>query len=224
MINMVSATRLTKEDFWGKSALGLSLLRLQFDERLKPFITYENKQGLSSVYNAGLMKAQSNDLMVFIHDDVWLDDHYFADRIIDGLETYDVLGVAGNKRRQPNQSTWITVDESFTFDADEYLAGSIGIGKNPCGVIKRFGSSPETCELMDGVLLATKRDLLIKNSCYFDPRFDFHFYDLDFCRTARSKNLNLGTWPISLTHQGEGVFGTPSWIEMYQRYIEKWGE
>jgi len=30
----------------------------------------------------------------------------------------------------------------------------------------------------------------------FDPRFQFHFYDLDFCRQAEQRGLKMGTWAL----------------------------
>jgi GT2 family glycosyltransferase len=65
---------------------------------------------------------------------------------------------------------------------------------------------------------------LQEHNVRFDPRFDFHFYDLDFCRTARQKGLRLGTWPICVTHQGKGAFGTPEWRRNHQAYLTKWGD
>jgi len=56
----------------------------------------------------------------------------------------------------------------------------------------------------------------------FDPRFDFHFYDMDFCRTARKAGLRLGTWPICLTHQSGGNFASDAWKEKCRLYREKW--
>ena len=56
----------------------------------------------------------------------------------------------------------------------------------------------------------------------FDERFDFHFYDLDFCRTARQAGLSIGTWPIAMTHQSKGAFGSDGWIDGLARYRAKW--
>jgi GT2 family glycosyltransferase len=64
---------------------------------------------------------------------------------------------------------------------------------------------------------------LARTGLRFDPRFDFHFYDLDFCRTARSLGLRLGTWPIAITHQGVGNYGD-KWRHLYSEYIAKWGD
>ena len=70
--------------------------------------------------------------------------------------------------------------------------------------------------------IAVRREFAQNGSVFFDERFDFHFYDLDFCRTARRAGLSIGTWPISLTHQSDGAFGSPSWRAGYERYLNKW--
>jgi hypothetical protein len=46
---------------------------------------------------------------------------------------------------------------------------------------------------------------------------------MDFCRTARRRNLTLGTWPICLTHQSEGKFGGERWQKSFRVYLDKWG-
>jgi GT2 family glycosyltransferase len=81
---------------------------------------------------------------------------------------------------------------------------------------------PASCELLDGVFMAVRRSTLIGKDVFFDPRFDFDFYDMDFCRTAREKGLRLGTWAVSLTHQSSGKFGTKRWTENYRKYLDKW--
>ena len=104
------------------------------------------------------------------------------------------------------------------------LSGAVAHGKMPFGGIQVYGAAPAECELLDGVLLAARKSVLAGRGVSFDPRFDFHFYDLDFCRTARGRGLRLGTWPICLTHQSGGAFGTESWKQGYQKYLEKWGD
>ncbi|NTV99117.1 MAG: hypothetical protein HGA70_08135, partial [Chlorobiaceae bacterium] len=96
--------------------------------------------------------------------------------------------------------------------------------KHPFGLVSNYGAVPAECELLDGVLLAAKKSVLTASGCLFDEGFDFHFYDMDFCRTARAKSLKLGTWPVSLTHQSGGNFGTEKWLESYRNYLDKWGE
>ena len=226
MIEIVSATRLPEEAFWKQSALGQSLRRLKRDARLVPRVSFANARGLPEVYNARISAAADEDLLVFVHDDVWIDDHFLADRVIDGLQAYDVIGVAGNRRRQPGQPAWIFLLEGMArvMDDPANLSGAIANGKMPFGTISFFGPTPSECELLDGVFLAARKSTLQRAGLRFDPRFAFHFYDMDFCRSARQKGLRLGTWPICLTHQSTGGYSGETWNEMYRQYLEKWND
>jgi hypothetical protein len=224
MIEIVSATRLSASEFAANSALGLSLNRLAFDGRLKACLAFANRTGLPAIYNSRIVAPGGPDILVFVHDDVWIDDHFFADRLIDGLRNFDLIGVAGNRRRVPGQPGWPFVDSNFTWVQQANLSGAVAHGAQPCGAVSSFGAAPAACELLDGVLLAARKSLLVARRVLFDPRFDFHFYDLDFCRTARQAGLRVGTWPISITHQSGGAFGGDRWSEMYKAYLAKWGD
>jgi len=225
MIEIVSATRMSESDFWNNSPLGFSLKRLKKDTRLTPCIAYENHRSLPEIFNARISAQAGHEILVFIHDDVWIDDYFLADRVIEGLKTYDVIGVAGNRRRVHNQPAWAfktLIDGKFTWDDKVNLSGGIAHGTNPFGTISFFGSVPAECELLDGVFLAAKRSILADSGTLFDPSFDFHFYDMDFCRSARRNELRLGTWPICLTHQSGGAFNSPGWRDKFLLYREKW--
>jgi len=224
MIEIISATRLPETEFWKKSALGLSLRRLKDDARLVARPAFANTRGLPEIYNARIDAPDAQDLLVFVHDDVWIDDYLLAERVIEGLKAYDVIGVAGNRRRLPGQPAWAFVDAKFTWDDKIHLSGAVAHGRKPFGAVSFFGPSPADCELLDGVLLAARRSKLNAAGVRFDPRFEFHFYDMDFCRSARQKGLRLGTWPICITHQSGGAFGAETWREKYRGYLEKWND
>ena len=194
------------------------------DARMELSVAPENKKGLPEIFNAHIETGDS-DAIVFVHDDVWIEDYYLYDRVMEGLKAFDVIGVAGNRRRVKNQPTWSHVDDSFTKDNPENLSGRVSHGNFPMGSVMVFGPAPAECELLDGVFLAARRRALRESKALFDPQFDFHFYDMDFCRTAKSKGLRLGTWPICLTHQSVGVaFGGPSWVERRTLYRRKWSD
>ncbi len=221
-IEIISATRLSEQDFWKRSALGLSLKRLKHDHRLVPKIKFENRRSLPEIYNARITAEDSANLLVFIHDDVWLDDCFLADRVREGLSTYDVIGVAGNRRRVQGQPAWIFTDDQFTRDSRDKLSGAVAHGYSTGGEIVFYGPAPSDCELLDGLFLAVRKSVLMESGVRFDPQFDFHFYDMDFCRSARKGGLRLGTWPIALTHQSNGTYGSDKWKAMYQAYLNKW--
>lgn len=226
MIEIISATRMTEDEFWSRSALGISLRRLNKDKRLVPRIAFANRRGLPDVFNERISATEGQDLLVFVHDDVWIDDFFLVDRVIEGLQAFDVVGIAGNLRRVPRQPAWAFVGRNaaggFVWDERRFLSGAVAHGVTPFGAVSFFGSAPAACELLDGVFLAARRSKLLETGALFDPAFAFHFYDLDFCRTTRAAALRLGTWPIAVTHQSGGAFGSVDWTLQYHAYLEKW--
>ncbi len=222
---VVSATRMSEREFWESSALGLSLRRLQdLDGRLSCTIAFSNTRDLPSIYNQAIEERCADSVLVFVHDDVWLEQDDFVDSVLAGLHQYDVIGVAGNQRILPGQPSWAFIDEKFTWDDRRFLSGRVGHGKDAGGAETYYGEVPAACELLDGVFLAATNRVLRDSGVRFDPQFDFHFYDLDFCRAARGKGLTLGTWLIGITHQSGGAFGSEAWRTKYSLYLEKYDE
>lgn len=222
-MQIVSATRYSEQDFWQKSALGISLVRhLKQYPDMSVNVAFNNTLGLSEVFNLAIEHAGEGTILVFVHDDVWIDEPNFAYAVATGLEHFDVIGVAGNKRRLPNQPGWLFIDTALTWDDDEYLSGTVSHGPYAFGKDKFYGEAPAACELLDGIFIATKKSTMNVAQIRFDPQFDFHLYDIDFCRSARQAGLSLGTWPIKLTHQSKGAFGSPHWAQKCQQYFNKW--
>ena len=222
-IVIVSATRYSEQEFWEKSALGLSLHRhMKQDSGIAVNVAFNNTLGLSTVFNRAIELADERAILVFVHDDVWIDEANFNDTLVAGLTHFDVIGVAGNKRRLPNQPAWLFTDTAMNWDEPEYLSGTVSHGQHAFGEGKYYGELPAECELLDGVFLAAKKSVLDSAQVRFDPQFDFHLYDIDFCRSARAAGLRLGTWAVKLTHQSEGAFGSPHWAQKCQLYFNKW--
>ncbi len=223
-VRVVSATRMDEAAFWKSSALGQSLAIRRNDARIVADVAFQNRAGLPAVYNAALDRAGADEALLFVHDDVWLDDPQWVEKVIAGLRRYDVVGLAGNRRRVRRQPAWLYLDvqqDRFLLDAPN-LSGAVAHGKHARGQMSYFGAAPAACELLDGLFIAARADLLKRWRVRFDERFDFHFYDLDFCRTARASGLSLGTWPILVTHQSTGSFVSDAWRAGLARYLDKW--
>lgn len=191
-----------------------------FELRLFP----SNTQGLPLLYNTAIRESASDPaILVFIHDDVHLLDFYWPTRIFNGLEKFDIIGLAGNRRRANRQPAWRFLDDRLSRDDRENLSGVIAHGKNwPADYISAYGLPGHEVKLLDGVMLAVRSETLLAKNLFFDEAFDFHFYDLDFCRAAEQRGLRMGTWGISVMHESDGAFGTPEWREGYTRYLSKW--
>jgi hypothetical protein len=224
-VELISATRKSQEEFQSSTALGLSLRRLAGDENLIARIAAANTRGLGTVYNEMLAGVADDSIVAFVHDDVWIDDYFLSERVAEGVQAFDVIGVAGSRGRMPRQPGWCVASEAQSApEVEKNMSGRLAHGRQPFGVVSKYGPVPASCELLDGVLLAAKKSVLTRSAVAFDPRFRFHFYDLDFCRTARKNGLTLGTWPICLTHESVGAFDSAAWGAAYQTYLQKWGD
>lgn len=222
---IVSATRLAPNPFMETSPLGRSLRRISFDRRLEIRPAFNNREGLSSLYNRQISEENRHKLLLFVHDDVWLDDCFIYERVRDALGAFDVVGLAGNARLLPRQPGWLfESEEKFAVDDRRHLSGAVAHGEQPWGRISAYGPAGKSCVALDGVFLAARCATLLDRKVRFDERFTFDFYDLDFCRTAHAAGLRLGTWPIAITHASDGKFGSPAWRASLEVYRDKWGD
>lgn len=224
-ITVVSATRYDKDDFYRLSALGRSLSQTYQNYPVKSKIYFNNAKSLPVCYNEAITgTVDPEEIMVFLHDDVFIVDFFWIDKLIMGFQRFDILGLAGNKRRVPRQPSWAFTDVRLVWDHPSNLTGVVGHGQQfPCQ-LSVYGQPGQQCKLLDGVLLATKKSILEKNAIHFDERFDFHFYDLDLCRQAEERNVRMGTIPLGVIHQSGGAFGSPAWKKNYEKYLIKWKE
>jgi tetratricopeptide (TPR) repeat protein/GT2 family glycosyltransferase len=227
-IRFVCATRHTAEDFLAKNPLGRSLpLYRTFPrgQRIELRLFKENTEGLSTVYNTAIEESRDDPaILVFIHDDVHLSDYYWADHLLEGLREFDIVGLAGNRRRAPRQASWMYLNDQFQRDADENLSGVLGHGEGFPNLkeLSIYGEPRQECKLLDGVLLAVRSRTLIERELRFDTRFQFHFYDLDFCRQAEKRGLRMGTWALSVIHASAGKLGSEEWRAAYREYLAKY--
>jgi hypothetical protein len=220
----VCATRESGESFLGSTALGRSLGPYLSIPGIELRLFAGNRRGLPQVYNEAIREAALNPaILIFIHDDVHLCDFFWPGHIANGLHAFDVIGLAGNKRRVPRQPSWYYLDDQFRRDASEHLSGVVAHGQGfPPESVSMYGAPCQEVKLLDGLLLATRSETLLSKGIEFDERFDFHFYDLDFCRQSEVKGVRLGTWTLSVIHQSGGSFNTPTWQAAYAKYLEKW--
>lgn len=223
MIEIVTATRLTATQA-RNAPIGKSIMRLSSQMELEVSLYPENRAGLPEVYNREIEDGPDDTILVFVHDDVWIEDVFFESSLTEALAQFDIVGIAGNRRRLPGAATWaLALPEAARIYDTGHLSGRVGTGKGPFGKLATWGPSKVSCQLIDGVFMAARRGTLRRASVRFDERFRFHLYDLDFCRTATKAGLTIGTWPISLTHESGGDL-TDGWKKARQLYLEKWGD
>lgn len=183
-----------------------------------------NSTGLPALYNLALREAESDPaILIFVHDDVYLLDFFWPNHVYEGLRLFDVIGLAGNKRRVAGQPAWRFLDDRLTRDDRANLSGIVAHGSDwPPQYVSYYGPPYQQVKLLDGLFLACASETLLSHDVGFDERFDFHFYDLDFCRQAELRDLRLGTCSLSVMHASDGRFGSEGWRAGYAKYLEKW--
>jgi hypothetical protein len=228
-IRVVCATRQPRERFLTHTLLGKSISSLIKASPAEVRLYAENSTGLSELYNKAIKECIGNPaILVFAHDDLLLCDFFWTKRIKEGLEKFDIVGLAGNKSRIPKQAGWAFLDTQLTWDQQSNLSGAVGHGTNLPAMgglpLRPFGPTGIECKILDGLLLAVKSESVIEKNIYFDELFKFHFYDIDFCRQAEVKNLKMGTISLSVVHASVGNFDSDTWKNSYHQYLKKWGD
>ena len=223
-IMIITATRSNRDDFFQNSPLYTSVSPIRHPD-VGMITAFNNRDGLPRVYNQMMDQLNVSDdtILIFCHDDIHIIDFFWPSRIFAALERFDIIGLAGNRRRAPGQISWCFVNDAFDWDANENLSGIVGHGRTfPCP-ISQYGPVPQECRILDGMFIGVRRKTLREHDLRFDERFCFHLYDMDFCRQAEGKDLSMGTAPITVIHESAGGFGSPSWSDGYRAYLGKWG-
>lgn len=230
-VRMVSATRATGDDFPTATLLGrsLELWRRRFPLELSLYV--ENQTGLPILYNLEIERAlaEGDDdlILAFLHDDVTLLDFFWPETLATWTRTFDIVGLAGNVSRAPFQPTWghvRTPDGGLGPDDMANLCGAVGCGESFPSHIGYYGTPGRECRLMDGLFMAARVGVFRRSGLRFDPRFPFHFYDMDLCRQAELLGVRMGVAPISALHASGGNYGGTRWLDTYNDYLAKWGE
>ena len=217
---LVSATRGDLNQFYLNTLLGRSLKQHQHQD-WQCAITANNSAPLADAYNGAISQSDSQSLILFCHDDVWLGEINLIPILQAALNQYDVVGVAGNRRYQQGQIAW-GVDPTTNRRDNDHLVGEIEHGTPENKTNSCYGPTPASASLLDGVFLATRVSTLIDAGLAFDSQFPFHFYDLDFCLSCLNAGLSLGVWPLQIIHASGGEAGSMTWQESSKIFFNKW--
>ena len=239
-IKFVCATRLSEEEFWETSLLGRSIRDVlagneSHELSIQIHLATHNARGLPAVYNEAIEAACSDPadpcVLVFVHDDVYIDDPHFAPKVSRQLQLFDVLGIAGNVSRGPRQPGWAFVERLdtgagvlFRWDTPANLSGKLRHGSPESHTCADFGETGRRVKLLDGLMLIASSEALRASHVRFDEQFTFHFYDMDFCRQAEASGLTMGTTDVGVIHGSGGSFASDAFASAYRRYVAKWGE
>jgi hypothetical protein len=159
---------------------------------------------LSKRYNEFLNEnIDDYDIIVFVHDDVFLDDGKLRHKLITAHEAFDIVGVAGGLNpviKQP--ALWHLMCGGF----GPNLRGFAGHYTSDDKVaITSFGPTPARVALADGVFLSINTHTIKQTGWRFNENYSFHHYDIASCLDANKLQLKIGVWPILLYHMSPGL-------------------
>lgn len=214
---IVVATPLSKEIFELKSKIFISLEKLKNNFDFE--IIYNNKTGLSKLYNSFIKKENTDKKIVFVHDDVLIEDLFLLEKLEDAFNSYDIIGLAGAKSCDLNSQipAWHLMSKREDF-----------VGEVSHSDMKRFwtnsyGITPSRSLIIDGLFIAVNVKKLLETNTKFDEDFTFHHYDITFCLNANKNKLKIGVYPIKATHYGLGdSMMSQEWKESALKFQEKY--
>jgi hypothetical protein len=177
-----------------KSLEKLHKLYSDFDVR----IIKDNKKGLSEVYNSFLTEKYKDSILLFIHDDLEINDLFLLEKLNDS--PYVVTGLAGSKTcdLSKDKIAW-----HLCCQRNEML-GEVSHKKDDFIWTTVFGPSKGRALIIDGLFIAINVEEILKTEARFDENFKFHHYDMAFCLSCNKNKVKVGVLPISVVHYGLG--------------------
>lgn len=169
------------------------------NSNIEPYIFKDNKRGLSECYNEILNDPKHSDKTVlFVHDDVILEDLFLYEKLISS--PYSITGLAGAKsfNKTADKLAW------HLCAPREDFVGEVAHIKDKKIWTTVFGPTNSRALVIDGLFISCKVKDLLEKGIQFDNDFGFHFYDISFCLKANEKKATCGVLPVRVIHCGLG--------------------
>ena len=201
-ILVVSCTKQPKQHKQGL-LIYQSLAGLDCDVKLE--IVFDNEQSLSVVYNKYIDEKykKKHDIILFVHDDVYIDDLKLKGKLYGAIKQFDIIGLAGTLyprieapvlwHRMADRKHWRGI-VNHPHDGDVNVIQSTG-----------FGPTPSRVAIIDGLFMAVNLKRALETGWKFNESFSFHHYDISSCLDANMKFLKIGVVPINVIHQSPGL-------------------
>lgn len=181
-------------------------------------LMYENdgKMSLPEIYNKGL-KESSNDIILFMHDDVIIQSTNLTHKIVKLFEKfpdYGIIGVAGTTDLVNGR--WWEIRQSMHGKVSHTQDGKTWTNKYSK---ESYIDTLKDVVTVDGVFFMVHKQRIKKE---FDTDFKgFHFYDIPFCITNYKEGVKIGvTTKFDIVHKSIGMTNE-QWEENKKQFEEK---
>jgi len=201
-----------------------SLSRLK--DKITIFYDANNKEGLSKKYNE-IINHYKNDFdnIVFIHDDVYVDDTSVCEKLERAHKDFDIVGLAGGVNPKVQKlALWHLMCGGF---AGGNLRGAVAHPYNENGQIfmTSFGPTPARVAVLDGLFLSVNLKSIKNTDWKFNENYTFHHYDIASSLDANKVKLKLGVFPIWVVHKSPGLLNTNDklFLDSQDQFIREYG-
>ena len=196
----------------------IKTVKKAFSHPKTEFLIYENdnQMSLAEAYNKGLKEA-SNNLVVFMHDDLIIKSTNLSNKInklFDKFPEYGIIGVAGTTDLVSGR--W--------WDIKKSMHGKMSHTQDGKTWTNKYSKDPYIDELkdvvtLDGVFFIVDKRKIKHN---FDEDFKgFHFYDIPFFVQNYLDGVKIGvTTMFNLVHKSVGETNE-QWEENKKQFEEK---
>lgn len=200
-----------------------SLSRLK--DKITIFYDSNNTEGLSKKYNEIIVKHKASfDNIVFVHDDVYVDDLYVCEKLVRAHNDFDIVGLAGGINPKIQKlALWHLMCGGF---GSNNLRGAVAHPFNDKGQIfmTSFGPTPARVAILDGLFLSINVRKANSVGWKFNENYTFHHYDIASSIDANNKKLKLGVAPIWVVHKSPGLLNTNDdlFLNSQNKFIEEY--
>jgi hypothetical protein len=204
-----------------------SLQRLkEKDSNIDILYNTNNTTGLSILYNS-IIETHKTDYthIVFIHDDVYVDDLGVCEKLERAHTQFDIVGLAGGINpviKEP--ALWHLMCGGFQ---SGNLRGAVS---HPCAkdqiMFTSFGPTPSRVAILDGLFLSVDTRKIKSVGWKFNENYNFHHYDIASSIDANYKKLKLGVAPIWVLHNSPGLlsFEDKNFRESQEKFIKEYSQ
>lgn len=204
---VISSTRSKdkKSTLLFKSLQSLSDSNTIVKQQFKLNMHVDNTSPLPLVYNKYITPEilEKHDIVLFVHDDVYIDDLGCFDKMYRAIFECgnDIVGLAGSSQaiiKKP--ALW------HLMSSGEHHSGAVGHFAHDNTIrTAAFGLYPKRCLLLDGLFLGVNLKTVLSAGWQFNENFSFHHYDLSSCLDANKLKLKLSTYNINVIHASPGL-------------------
>jgi hypothetical protein len=218
-IYVVTATEAKTEEEFTKRPIYKSLKKLYglyTREEFEFDIVRDNKTGLSTVYNRYLTREHLGDIVLFVHDDVIIDELFLVEHL--RKSPFVVTGLAGTTSYDTENCTkaaWHLMTKR------EDMVGEVKHSKDGRIWSTVFGPTQSSAVLIDGLFIAVNVERILDTKARFNEKFNWHHYDLAFCMECSKYNITKGVLPINVIHYGLGdSMYSNEWEKSNKKFLE----